>query len=122
MGFSAMVQRSMRVAAFAAIGALLFQVACTIGSPAFATVQIDEPGGFGCHESSPARPDTPDSKHICCSGDHSPDAILSAAVPVPPPVFAEVLSMPIFVLNAFVPATEASIPFSHPPGAIALRI
>jgi hypothetical protein len=122
MGFSAMVQRSMRVAAFAAIGALLFQLACTIGPPAFATVQIDAPGGFGCHESAPARPDTPDSRHICCSGNHSPDAILSAAVPVPTPAFAEVLSMPIFVLSAFVPATEASIPFSYPPGATALRI
>jgi hypothetical protein len=112
----------MRVAAFAAIGALLFQVACTIAPPASATVQLDELGGFGCHESSPARPDTPDSRHICCSGDHSPDAILSAAVPVPSPAFAEVLSLPIFVLNAFVPATEASIPFSHPPGLLALRI
>ncbi|MGZ4844882.1 MAG: hypothetical protein ACXV75_09285 [Candidatus Angelobacter sp.] len=123
MGFSAMVRWTVRVAAFLAMAALLLQASCTVGPPAFATVQIESPGDSGCHESAPSTPHAPNSDHICCGGDHSPDALLSAVVTPAPPVMAEDFSIPISVLipQATSP-TDVSTPFLHPPGPLALRI
>src|SRR6478736_5505196 len=84
MGIRSMVQFTVRVAAFAAVAALLLQISCMAGLPAVTTVQGETHGDAGCHESAPPTPNTPDSSHICCSGDHSPDALLSDIVtPVP---------------------------------------
>jgi len=83
MGIRSMVQSMVRVAAFTAVAALLLQVSCIASLPAVSTV-VETQGDSGCHESAPPTPNAPDSSHICCSGDHSPDALLSATVaPVP---------------------------------------
>jgi len=123
MGFSAMVRRMVRVAAFAAMVVLLAQAACTIGLPSVPAVQIGAPGATGCHESAPPPPNTPHSEHICCSGEHSPDALLSAAVTPVPLGLSEDFSIPTFVLSSFVPSSaDISASFSGPPGPLALRI
>ena len=124
-GLSSMVRCTVRVAAFLAIAALLLQASCVVGPSAFATVQTEIPGGSRCHESAPSAPHAPvpASEHICCSGDHSPDALLSADVTPAPPLLAEALLLPISVLKATESlATDLSIYFSHPPGLLALRI
>jgi hypothetical protein len=122
MGFSAMVRWSVRVAAFAAIVVLLAQAACMIGLPSVAT-QIGTPGESGCHESAPSTPDSPKSEHICCSGEHSPDALLSAAVTPVPLGIAEHFSIRTFVLNLVAPSSaDISASFSGPPGLLALRV
>jgi hypothetical protein len=123
MGFSAMVRKLVRVAAFAAMTTLLAQAACTISLPSFATGQIESPGESGCHESAPSTPDSPKSEHICCSGEHSPDALLSAAVTPVPLGIAEHFSIRTFVLNLVAPSSaDISASFSGPPGLLALRI
>jgi hypothetical protein len=123
MGFSAMVRRMVRVAAFAAMVVLLAQAACTIGLPSVPAVQIEAPGATGCHESAPSTPNTPHSEHICCSGDHSFDALLSAPETPVPLGFAEHFSVPTFVLSFFVPSSaDISAFLSGPPGPLALRI
>jgi hypothetical protein len=122
MGFSATVQWWMRVAAFAAIATLLFQVACKIGPPAFATVQIDTPDSLGCHESEPATPDTPSSGHICCSGNHSPDALLSGAITPAQMSLADNVPLATFIIAPVRYSTETFVSFSHPPGPLVLRI
>jgi hypothetical protein len=123
MGFSAMVRWSVRVAAFAAIVVLLAQAACMIGLPSVATAQIGAPVESGCHESAPSAPDSPKSEHICCSGEHSPDALLSAPETPVPLGIAEHFSVRAFVLSSFVPSSaDISASFSGPPGLLALRI
>jgi hypothetical protein len=123
MNVSAMVRRSIRVAAFVALAALVLQAACTISPVAYASVPQDVPGGSGCHESMPATPQVPTSGHICCSGDHSPDALLSAAVTPVPAAFAGYISLPI--VSFIVPITsfaDNGLSVSRPPGQLALRI
>src|SRR6478752_92551 len=84
MGIRSMVQSMARVAAFVAMAALLLQISCMAGLPAVTTVQIETHADAGCHESAPPTPNAPDSSHICCSGDHSPGALLSAIVTAVP--------------------------------------
>jgi hypothetical protein len=123
MGFNAMVRKLVRVAAFAAMLVLLAQAACMIGLPSVATAQIGAPVESGCHESAPSTPDSPKSEHICCSGEHSPDALLNAAVTPVPLGIAEHFSIPTFVLSSFDPSSaDISASFSGPPGVFALRI
>jgi hypothetical protein len=123
MGFSAMVRRMVRVAAFAAMVVLLAQAACMIGLPSAATALIESPSESGCHESTPSTPNNPHSEHTCCSGEYSPDALLSAAVTPVPLGLAEHFSVRTFVLSSFVPfSADISASFSGPPGLLALRI
>jgi hypothetical protein len=79
MCIRSMARFTVRVAAFAAVAALLLQISCTVGPPKVADVQLETHSDSGCHEHAPA-PKAPDSNHICCSGDHSPDALLSAFI------------------------------------------
>ncbi len=127
MGFNAMVRRMVRVAAFAAIVVLLAQAACMIGLPSVATAQGGALVESGCHESAPPAPDSPKSEHICCSGEHSPDALLSAAVTPVPLGIAEHFSIRTFFLSPFASpfapsSADISASFSGPPGLLALRI
>ena len=120
-GFSAMVLLGMRVAAVVAMAALLLQASCKVGP--IPTVQMELSGDSGCHESAPSMPPASNPDHICCSGDHSPDALLSAAATPAPPAVAEHLSISILVSNSSVSSSaDTSIPFSPPPGLLALRI
>jgi hypothetical protein len=125
MGIRSMVQFAVRVAAFTAVLALLLQISCMSGVTAIttATAQVKTHGDSGCHESAPPTPNAPDSSHICCSGDHSPDALLSATV-APVPLISDVgashLTLPLPSLAI------ASIDFpascSPPHGLLPLRI
>lgn len=123
MGIRSMVQFTVRVAAFAAVAALLLQVSCMIGTSAVTTMHIETHGGSACHESAPPSQDTPDH-NICCSGDHSPKALLSAIV-MPGPLVAldaaflsHTSALPSFALASidFLPL------FSPPHRPFALRI
>jgi hypothetical protein len=120
MGIGSMVQFTVRVAAFVAVAALLLQVSCMVVPPA---VPIETAGGFGCHESVPPTPTAPDSSHICCSGDHSPDALLSANV-TPAPLIADgrflVLPLALHSFASF--SADFSASFSPPHKPLALRI
>src|SRR5689334_1650689 len=123
MGIHSMVQSTVRVAAFAAVAALLLQVSCLASPPAVSTVQVETQGDSGCHESAPSTPNTPDSSHICCSGDHSPDALLSAVV-TPAPMVADgrAVELPAPLRFFAPPSTDFSASFSPPHGLLALRI
>jgi hypothetical protein len=123
MGFSSMVRAMVRVAAFMAIMCFSLQAACTIGVPRSASGQVETQEDSGCHESAPPAPNAPDSSHICCSGVHSPDALLSAFVTPTPPasgegVFDLASSLPAFAT----PATDFPASFSPPHRLLALRI
>jgi len=123
MGIHSMVQSTVRVAAFAAVAALLLQVSCLASPPAVSTVQVETHGDSGCHESAPSTPNTPDSSHICCSGDHSPDALLSAIiapVPLTSDIGASHLTLPLPSLA--IACIDFPASFSPPHGAFALRI
>jgi hypothetical protein len=113
----------MRVAAFAAVAALLLQVSCLASLPAVSTVQVETHGDSGCHESAPPTPDTPDPSHICCSGDHSPDALLSAVV-TPASIASDGRAVELTSpLRFFAPSfADFSASFSPPHGSFALRI
>ena len=78
MGIRSMVQFAVRVAAFIAVGALLLQASCTVATSAPTNAQTGTQSDSGCHESVPPTQNAPDSNHICCGGDHSIDALLSA--------------------------------------------
>src|SRR6476619_6421139 len=122
MGIRSMVQSMARVAAFVAIAALLLQVSCMPDLPAV-SVQNATQSDSGCHESAPPTPNAPDSSHICCSGDHSPGALLSAIV-TPAPLVSDrgVLDLTL-PLRFFAPtSTDFPASFSPPHGFLALRI
>jgi len=123
MGIRSMVQFTVRVAAFAAVAALLLQVSCTVGLQEVAHVQLETHSDSGCHESAPPMPNTPDSSHICCSGDHSPDALLSAVVTSAPLPLNRCTLDPTSASWYFVPfSTDVPVSFSPPHGSFALRI
>lgn len=122
MGIRSMVQFAVRVAAFAAVVALLLQISCTVAPPAFANAGIGTHGDSGCHESAPATPNAPDSGHICCGGDHSPDALLSTIV-TPAPLVDGGFEGLTPALHSLTPAsTDFSASFSPPHGPLSLRI
>jgi len=122
MGIRSMVQSMARVAAFAAIAALLLQVSCMPDLPAV-SVQNATQSDSGCHESAPPTPNAPDSSHICCSGDHSPGALLSAIV-TPVPIASDGRAVELTSpLRFFAPSfTDFLASFSPPHGFLALRI
>ena len=122
MGIRSMVQSMVRVAAFAAVAALLLQVSCMADLPAVSTQDATQ-SDSGCHESAPPTQNAPTPSHVCCSGDHSPDALLSAVV-MPAPIASDgravELSLP---LRLFAPSsTGFAASFSPPHGFLALRI
>lgn len=123
MGICSMVQFTVRVAAFAAVAALLLQVPCMVGLPGVANVQLETRSASGCHGSAPPAQNVPDSSHICCSGDHSPDMLLNATVtPAPLAMDGGALSL-ISALPSFAPfSTDFPVPFSPPHRPLALRI
>ncbi len=123
MGIRSMVQFAVRVAAFAAVAALLLQISCAFAPPTFASVQIETPTESGCHESTPPTPNLPDSGHVCCSGDHSPDALLSAVVS-PAPLVLDVAFLNVTpAVHFLAPAsTDFLASFSPPHRPLSLRI
>lgn len=123
MGFSSMFQRGVRVVAFVAIVCLSLQVACTIGVPLLTSAQDVAHGDGGCHESAPTQPQRPDSRHVCCGGDHFPDALLSVAVtPAPLSLNGNLLGLTT-ALRSFPPFyTDFPASFSPPHKPLALRI
>ncbi len=123
MGVRSMVQSTVRVAAFAAVAALLLQVSCTIRTSALTNMQIETHDDSGCHESTTPTPNTPDSNHICCSGDHSPDALLNAFV-TPAPLVSDghvvELTSPVRFFTRS--STDFPASFSPPHGLLSIRI
>jgi hypothetical protein len=121
MGIRSMIQFTGRVAAFAVVTALLLQISCTIGLPA--NLQLEGQGDTGCHESAPPTPNTPDSSHVCCSGDHSPEALLSAFVTHAPMVSDPGMLDLTLALRFFAsPSAGFLASFSPPHQALTLRI
>jgi hypothetical protein len=122
MCIRSMVQFSVRVAA---VAALLLQISCMSDLPAATTTaQIQTHSDSGCHEHAPPTPKDPHSSHICCSGDHSPDALLSTLVRPAPPIADLGASDLISALRSFA-ASSASTDFpafSPPYKLLALRI
>jgi hypothetical protein len=122
MGIHAMVRFTTRVAALAAMAALLLQSACAMDFGGVTHLVTTIPVDSGCHESAPATPNTPDPGHICCAGDHSADALLTATYINALPMVSQTSQSPI-VLTApalFIPAPE--LPSLSPPGTVVLRI
>jgi len=123
MGFSSMVRAMVRVAALMAIACLSLQAACSLGVPRLASGQVETQEDSGCHESAPPTQSAPDSSHICCSGDHSPDALLSAFVtPTPPASDEGVFDLASSLSSFATPATDFPASFSPPHRLLALRI
>jgi len=123
MGIRSMIQFAVRVAAFAAVAALLLQVSCAVAPPIFANAQTGTHSDSGCHESAPSTPNTPDSSHICCGGDHSPDALLSTIVTPAPLVLDGAFGGLTPALHSLTPAsTDFSASFSPPREPLPLRI
>ena len=122
MGFSSMVRAIVRVVAFVAIACLSLQAACTLGIQPLTSAQDKTHGDGGCHESVPLTPQPPAPSHVCYSGDHSLDALLSTTVaPVPMIPYAGFLSATL-TLRSFAPSTDLPASFSPPRGPLALRI
>jgi len=120
MGIHAMARITGRVAALAAVAALLLQAACTIGFASVAHLEAAAPATSGCHEPAPG---TPDQGHVCCGGDHSPAALLSAANATALPMVSEVLQIRAFDLATPGHLFAATVsPSSGPPVPFALRI
>lgn len=123
MGIHAMARFTVRVAALAAVAALLLQPACTMGFAELTHLKASAPAESGCHEPVPATPSTPDPGHICCGGDHSPDALLTAAYMSDLPTVSQTSQSPAFDLTATVRfIAVAEIPSSSSPGPLVLRI
>jgi hypothetical protein len=123
VGIHAMVQFTVRVAALAAVAALLLQAACTMGFAEVTHLEAAAPAESGCHEPAPATPSTPDQGHICCGGAHSPYALLTAVYINALPTASQTSQSPAFALTPprlFIAATE--LPSFSPPGAPVLRI
>lgn len=118
-----MVLFTARVAALAAVAALLLQATCAIGFASVARLEAAAPAASGCHETAPATPTMPDPGHVCCGGDHSPDALLSAVNPTAIPMVSQILEISAFDLatprRVFAPTAS---PSSGPPGQLVLRI
>jgi hypothetical protein len=123
MGIRSMVQFAVRVAAFAAIACLLLQAACTIGVPQLIPVQAETQGDSGCHESSPPTQNAPNPSHICCSGDHFPDALLSTTATSPPLALdGAFLSLTSALPSYALASTAFPSSFSPPHRPFSLRI
>ena len=122
MGIHAMVRFTMRVAALAAVAALLLQPACTMGPASVTHLEAAALAESGCHE-PPATPSTPAPVHVCCGGDHSPDALLTTAYMTTLPEVSQTSQSPAFDLSAaMLLIASADNLSSSPPVPFALRI
>ena len=122
MRIRSMVQFAGRVVAFAAVAALLLQISCMPDLPAI-SVQNATQSDSGCHESAPPTPPPPDSSHICCNGDHSPDALLSAVItPVPIASERRAVELTSPLPSLAIASVDFPASFSPPHGLLALRI
>jgi len=122
MGIHAMVRFTVRVAALAAVAALLLQPACAAGFTEITDLHA-APAESGCHEPAPATPGTPPPVHVCCGGDHSPDALLTTAYITALPMVSQTLHSPAFEPSApRLLIAAADSPSSSPPGTLVLRI
>jgi hypothetical protein len=123
MGSSSMVRAVVRVVAFAAIACLSLQAACPIVVPRRISAQAQTQGDTGCHESAPPAQNAPDSSHICCSGDHFPEALLSTIVtPAPLVLDGSYLGLNLALRSIALFFTDFPASFSPPHGPLALRI
>jgi hypothetical protein len=123
MGIHAMVRFTVRVAALAALAALLLQPACTMGFAEVTHLEASAPAESSCHDPVPTMPSTPDPGHICCGGDHSPDALLTTAYTTALPMVSHTSQNPVFELTApRLLIAAADSPSSSPPGSFVLRI
>jgi hypothetical protein len=122
MGIRSMVQFTLRVAAFTAIACLSLQAACAIGVQPLTSVQGETQGDRGCHESMPPPPNTPDSSHVCCSGDHFPDALLSAFDTHAPMILDRGFISLTAAFASFSASIDFPASFSPPHELLALRI
>jgi hypothetical protein len=123
MGIHAMVRFTVRVAALAAVAALLLQPACAAGFTEVTDLHATVPAESGCHEPAPATPGTPAPAHVCCGGDHSPDALLTTAYITALPMVSQTSQSPAFELSApRLLIVVADNPSSSPPGPLVLRI
>ncbi|MBZ5490817.1 MAG: hypothetical protein LAO76_07785 [Acidobacteriia bacterium] len=122
MGFSSMFRAMARVAAFTAITCLALQAACTPGIQPLTSTQSEQHGG-GCHESVPPTPHAPSPSHVCCSGNHFPDALLSAAV-TPAPLALNGNFLDLTAASRSFPTFSTDFPasFSPPHKPLVLRI
>ncbi|HZI56479.1 MAG TPA: hypothetical protein VFF39_06870 [Verrucomicrobiae bacterium] len=123
MGIGSMVRLTGRVAVFVAVAALLLQASCTIAPAPIANADVASNIDAGCHDSTPATPRAPDPGHICCSGEHSPEALLSSAV-TPAPLTAVGLVRNLFFAASVRPnlASNAAPSTPGPPRLLTLRI
>ena len=123
MGIGSMVRFTSRVAAFVAVAALLLQASCTNGLTSMTNVEAAFTSDTGCHDSAPATPSTPNSGHICCHGEHAPEALLNTAVTPAPLAAAGLVRNSLFESSDRLRhAVEIAPPVSGPPGPLALRI
>lgn len=118
-----MFRLAVKVAALVAITALLLQSACAIGPGFTMTASETTPSQHsGCHEAAPVAPHAPDSRKICCSGKHSPEAIVSAVPVVAPLVLTDFIADPPFKANTLQRATDILSTPAGPPVPLVLRI
>ena len=112
-----------RVVALAAMAALLLQASCTAGLAPLATAEAAQPADSGCHDSTPATPEAPASGQKCCSGDHSPVALLTPSPVAAAPLAAAEPVHDLFDRNFLSrPTAEIVTSSSGPPRLLALRI
>jgi hypothetical protein len=113
-----------RLAVCAAMAALLLQASCNVGLAPMATAATTSSTHSGCHDSAPATPGVPSSGQKCCNGEHSAEALLTAAPAVSIPlVSTEFISSAVFGSSALSrQANEIVTPPSGPPGLLVLRI
>src|SRR5215831_9749431 len=110
MGIRSMVRFTVRVAALAAVAALLLQPACAAGIAEVPHGHAAVPAESGCHEPAPATPGTPAPVHVCCGGDYSTDALLTTAYITALPMVSQTLQSPAFRPNAarlLIPAADS---------------
>jgi hypothetical protein len=122
-GIHAMARSILRVAAFVAVAALFLQPFCAMGFTPVTHLESAVPAASGCHEPVPATPNPPGPDHVCCNGDHSSDALLTAAYITALPVVSQIPQIPAFGLAIPDRLFAATVsPSSGPPVPFALRI
>ena len=119
---SAMARMISRVAAFAAIAAILLQAACPVAYAAAPGAKLAAPVS-ACHESAPPAPNKPAPAHVCCDAAYSQDALLSSVITTTPAaVTTAVLDLVLSRRTVEHQFADAMSPSSGPPSVFILRI